>query len=398
MAVAQKTDQSDELDLVSLPPKERAGALIELLKTPVEPIQRSLGYKLAIVMITVVLVILVMAYLGLILGVGGALLYHLVNHHWLFSNPGGLWGLVAYVLPILVGSILLLFMIKPIVSKPVASSPPRILKRNQDPLLFIFVEKLCDAVGAPRPARIQVNCDVNASASLNHGFWSLFSSEVSLTIGLPLMAGLSLRQFGGVLAHEFGHFSQGTGMRLTYLARLISHWFTRAVYERDDWDRRVDQWGRVSSILHFAIQSSLKLTRGILWCLMMVGNAVSGMMLRQMEYDADRYETRYFGSNTFATTSQRIGLLSVAYEKAIDDLGTFFEEDRLVDDFPRLVAHNMSNFTPEQQQKIRELIDSRPAHWFDTHLSRFGTCVNSFHAVRTIMSGRDERFLSTGAR
>ena len=95
------------------------------------------------------------------------------------------------------------------------------------------------------------------------------------------------------------------------------------------------------------IQIALKATRGILWCLMMIGNAVSGMMLRQMEYDADRYETRYFGSNTFATTLRRIRLLGVAYQQAMGDLGTFFEEDRLVDNFPQLVAHNMSNFTRE---------------------------------------------------
>jgi hypothetical protein len=337
------------------------------LKTPVEPVTQSLGYKLGIIVITVVMLFLFLVYLGMIVGVAGAVVYHVTQNLWLLATPGGLWGLVAFVFPMIVGPILLLFMIKPIVSKPVQRSPTRTLKRNQDPLLFLFVEKLCDAVGAPRPTSIMVNCDVNASASLHHGFWSLFSKEVSLTIGMPLMAGLSLRQFGGVLAHEFGHFSQSAGMRLTYLVRLISHWFTRVVYERDQWDRRVEQWGRISWVLNLMIQLSLKVTRGILWCLMMVGNAVSGMMLRQMEYDADQYETRYFGSNTFATTSRRIGLLSVAYERAIGDLGTFIEEDRLVDNFPQLVAHNMSNFTREQQAKICELLDSRSAHWFDTH-------------------------------
>lgn len=52
-----------------------------------------------------------------------------------------------------------------------------------------------------------------------------------LTIGLPLVAGLSLQQLAGVLAHEFGHFSQGAGMRLTYIVRSINAWFLRVVYE-----------------------------------------------------------------------------------------------------------------------------------------------------------------------
>jgi hypothetical protein len=35
------------------------------------------------------------------------------------------------------------------------------------------------------------------------------SRELVLTIDLPLVAGLTLKQFTGVLAHEFGHFSRG---------------------------------------------------------------------------------------------------------------------------------------------------------------------------------------------
>lgn len=61
----------------------------------------------------------------------------------------------------------------------------------------------------------------------------LFGNDLVLTIGMPLVLGLSLRQFAGVLAHEFGHFSQGAGMRLTFIIRTISVWFTRVVYERD---------------------------------------------------------------------------------------------------------------------------------------------------------------------
>jgi hypothetical protein len=52
-------------------------------------------------------------------------------------------------------------------------------------------------------------------------------NDLVLTIGLPLVAGFNLREFAGVLAHEFGHFSQGVGMRISYVIRSISFWFTR---------------------------------------------------------------------------------------------------------------------------------------------------------------------------
>ena len=62
----------------------------------------------------------------------------------------------------------------------------------------------------------------------------VFKKDLVLTIGLPLVAGLSIREFGGVLAHEFGHFAQGGGMRLTALVRFVNGWFARVVYERDE--------------------------------------------------------------------------------------------------------------------------------------------------------------------
>jgi len=130
MTNVETDSPSEELDLESLPPKERAGALIELLKTPVEPVTQSLGYKLGIIVITVVMLFLFLVYLGMIVGVAGAVVYHVTQNLWLLATPGGLWGLVAFVFPMIVGPILLLFMIKPIVSKPVQRSPTRALKRN----------------------------------------------------------------------------------------------------------------------------------------------------------------------------------------------------------------------------------------------------------------------------
>jgi Zn-dependent protease with chaperone function len=70
-----------------------------------------------------------------------------------------------------------------------------------------------------------LDLQVNASASFRRGFLSLFSRDLTLTIGLPLVAGLTVRQLGGVLAHEFGHFAQGAGMRLTFVVRSVNAWF-----------------------------------------------------------------------------------------------------------------------------------------------------------------------------
>lgn len=111
---------------------------------------------------------------------------------------------------------------------------------------------------------------------------------VLLYVG-PLVIGLSARQLGGVLAHEFGHFSQGFGMRVSYIVRTISYWFARVVYERDRWDEWLASTAssldfRIGIVLHFS-RLLIWLTRRILWCLMMIGQIFSCYLLRQMEFE-----------------------------------------------------------------------------------------------------------------
>ena len=54
--------------------------------------------------------------------------------------------------PLLAGAILILFMIKPLFAKPVKRDNPRSLTRQGEPRLFVFVDQLCDVVGAPKPS------------------------------------------------------------------------------------------------------------------------------------------------------------------------------------------------------------------------------------------------------
>src|SRR5690606_29383698 len=86
---------------------------------------------------------------------------------------------------------------------------------------------------------IDVDAMANASASFRRGLLSFFGNDLVLTLGLPLVAALDLRQLTGVLAHELGHFRQGLAMRLTYIIQRINGWFFRVVYERDGWDERL---------------------------------------------------------------------------------------------------------------------------------------------------------------
>lgn len=340
----------------------------------IEPVHTSIGYRLAVLAVMLVVVALPVLYVALIAAVGWGVYWHAVNDvFWLQygRGRGKVLMLVGYLAPIVAGAILVLFMFKPLFSRPVRQGRNRALSRDGEPALFSFVDRLCAAVGAPRPSAIEVDCQVNASAGLRRGMLSLVGNDLVLVIGLPLAAGLTLREMAGVLAHEFGHFAQASGMRVSYVVRSINMWFQRVVYERDEWDERLRRWSSEIDIrLGFPLllaRACVWGTRKILWCFMFAAHAVSCHLLRQMEFDADRHETRLSGSDVFESTSRKLTILNLAHQGAMSDLGQSFDEGRLADDLPALIAANVEQIPPTVVEAFVKQSEASKTGWFDTH-------------------------------
>ena len=134
-------------------------------------------------------------------------------------------------------------------------------------------------------------------------------------------------------------------MRVTYVIRSVNAWFARVVYERDAWDQKLADWsdqsGRELAVVMWACRLLVWLARRVLWALMWAGHFVSCFMLREMEYDADRYEARVAGSATFAQTADRLLVLSLASQGAHSDLVHAWQANRLADDLPGLILENV---------------------------------------------------------
>ena len=345
------------------------------------PVRTSTGYRLAVVAVSVLMILLPLLYLALIVAVACGVWYHAVHHTGIIGTNGTsgssanrkalLFSLMLYVTPILVGAVLVLFMLKPLFARGTPRPGRRSLHREEEPLLFDFVTRVCEAVGSPKPSRIDIDNQVNASASFRSGLRSFMGNDLVLTIGLPLAAGLKMRQFGGVLAHEFGHFAQGAGMRLTYVIRSLNFWFHRVVNERDEWDNKLKHWSstldfRIGWMLYIA-RFCVWLTRKLLWCLMLTGHFFSGVLMRQMEFDADRHEARFAGCDAFASTARQLQILNLAENGAMSDLGDFHQEGRLGDNLPKLILLNIDQMPAELKTQIDLVISKSKTGLFDTH-------------------------------
>jgi len=366
----------------------RAGAIFDGMSAPAEDVAAATSespldafqgtfpptkigplYTAGLAVVAFAMVLLPLIYIGLICFAGWAVVFHLTHNLWIFEGSGGaLFRMIAYLGPAAAGVILIFFMVKPFFAARAKPPPPVTLDPAREPLLFAFVEKICGLVRAPVPCRIDVDCQVNASASLKRGFWS---RDLVLTIGLPLVSGLDLRQFAGVLAHEFGHFAQGAGMRLTYIIRMINFWFARVLYERDAWDVRLEESARqadlrIGVVLH-AARGCVWLTRRILWAFMHAGHAISCFMLRQMEFDADSYEAKLAGSDTFAVTASKLRLLNVATQVAYEDVRQSWAGNRLPENLPLLIDHKARCLPAEVCQKVSAAAAAEKTSWHDTH-------------------------------
>jgi Zn-dependent protease with chaperone function len=336
------------------------------------PVSRS--YRIGLVLVSLAMVLLPLLYGALVGGVAYLLCWHASSHLHVFHTMRSLReALFTYLAPLIVGGMVLLFLVKPLFAERAKRHLLyRVLPRDE-PLLFAFLEKVCAAIGAPMPTSVRLNTQVNASAGFARGIRSFGGQDLELTIGLPLVRGLTVSEFAGVLAHEFGHFAQSSGMRLSYLVRSINHWFARVVYEKDLYDVRLELLSRSAGVqigvFVWIARFFIWMGRRVLFLLMKTGQAVSCFMMRQMEFDADRYEVALVGAGVFESTSRKLRQLTAAHSMALEDLQHHWEEGRLVDSLPELVGLRFTRMPEKTKADICMVQDGCRTKPFDTHPS-----------------------------
>lgn len=352
-----------------------AGELKAALTGTIPRPRVSFFYQLALFLVAVFMVLLPVIYAGLvILAAYGVYWYALHAKVLLAGFTGGLYvfifKLIIYIGPIFGGTVAVFFMLKPIFAR--LPRPPETMTLNPaiEPRLFQFVAHLSDLLSAPMPKKIVMDCELNASASFRRGWLSFFGNDLVLTIGLPLAAGLDTRQFAAIIAHEFGHFTQGTAMRLGYVISRVNRWFKRVVYERDSWDKTLDDWSNSSedsriTIILACAHIAVWLSRQILKLLMLCGHAASCFLSRQMEFHADSCAINVSGSEKFESMLVRLREQDILHSLTYQALQQFWEKkhqlpDNIPDYLIRLEKEMPANF---HDQARRTLLNDTSGLW-----------------------------------
>lgn len=333
-----------------------------------------IAYGIGLVSVALAIVFLPLGYAALCFGTLWILGWHAVSHQgWLIGPESAFLPGLAYALGLLMIAGIALFLIRPLVSGHRRSRPDLVLRPEQEPRLHAFVQQICNSLGSPTPVRIQVSMDVNACARLAPGRENFWNGGLELVLGLPLVRGLELGQFAAVLAHELGHFRQGAAMRLVHGIRRVNQWFARASAHEDAWERdlaaRSDRIDPMLYGFYWCGRACSVTARGILRSHARAGQAVSCLLLREMEHQADNAAIRLVGGETFASMVLEAKVIEAAWGLANRSLGLALREGNLADDLPALVAAHTRVFIPEVRRRMERTIMSERTTWFDTHPS-----------------------------
>lgn len=324
-AAPSSTLEPEEEDLPPLPvkktktrtdPNDAKAVMRALLAGFTGEVRRrgpTLGYRFALLMTTFALCLLMLSYLALIAGTGfGVWLYAIHIAPTALQMHGRAAGLllVVHAAVLISGAMLVFSMIAPFFMRSKEEESGEGVGPSQAPILHSFVAKIADTVGAPKPVEIRLALSANASASYRHGMWGLLSKQLVLTIGTPLLAGMSTQQIAGIIAHELGHFSQSGGMLLNRFVMQMAQWFAQAAATQEGIssvmaDGDSDEHASIA-IFRFVFWVTQLLGSLVFWMFAWIGLGLSMFVSRRQEYDADRYAAELAGSDVFFGTSRRM--------------------------------------------------------------------------------------------
>jgi Zn-dependent protease with chaperone function/tetratricopeptide (TPR) repeat protein len=240
--------------------------------------------------------------------------------------------------------------------------------REEQPLLFDFIDRLADEARAPRAHKVYLSARVNAAVFYDLSLLNLIiPSKKNLEIGLGLINVLSLGELKAVLAHEFGHFAQRSMAvgRWVYISQQIAGHIVarrdaldRLLQQLSRWDLRIAWVGWVLSIIVWSIRSLMDvLFRGVL----LAQRALS----RQMEFQADLVAVSLTGSDALVHALHKLQAADDAWDKALSFAGTeannkravsdlFVVQDRIIERMREILSQPMYGRVPPIPESARE--------------------------------------------
>lgn len=250
---------------------------------------------------------------------------------------------------------LTLFMAKSLFAVRKSGNTPGVeVFPEQEPEMYAFLHNLADEIGAPRPHRVFVTPEVNAAVFYDLSLLNLlFPSKKNLIIGLGLVNVLNLGELKAVLAHEFGHFAQGSMVvgRWVYTAQqIIAHmvsvrdWLDNLIQGISRIDLRIAWIGWILSIIIWSLRSIMDTLFNIV---IIAERALS----REMEFNADLVAVSVTGSDALVNALYKLQAADHAYQTAMEVVHSEASNGKMLEDIFQAQAAAI--------QEMRRVLDDK---------------------------------------
>lgn len=204
------------------------------------------------------------------------------------------------------------------------------ITESEQPVLFEMINGIVKDAGTDFPKKVYLSSEVNASVFYNSGFWSMFLPvRKNLHIGLGLMNSVTVDELKGIIAHEFGHFSQRS-MKVGSYVYNVNYIIHNMLYNNEGFDSTVNKLANINGYMALPVIGSFKIVQGIQWLLRKVYYIVNTNYLalsREMEFHADEVAARIAGPTALITSLVRLELSGRAQGQVFEYYGSKVNEN-----------------------------------------------------------------------
>ncbi|MEM8984047.1 MAG: hypothetical protein AAGC71_13535 [Pseudomonadota bacterium] len=252
----------------------------------------------------------VLLYALLVIGIGGGLMYSGFIAP-LSADGYGLGDLLIGG----IGLAILGLAIRPFVLRRYDAHCLGSVPATEEVDLTRFVHDVADHVGANRPTAVLLTIDPVVHAIPHYEATIPTLNSFRLVIGLPVIQSLSIRELGGVVAHELCHFAVPENRRLRQTIATIATTIHQAGRADDAIDRLIETDTSVGPQLRRLTAQFVNIGRWPVFVLSQLTERLAGSTLAEAEFHADWFHTELTGSATFKSTATRMHLLRHVFDE-----------------------------------------------------------------------------------
>lgn len=219
------------------------------------------------------------------------------------------------------GLMIFYFLIKFIFSShKIDRSHLKEITREEHPRLFAMIDEIAAEVGTKKPKQVYITPDVNAAVFYDSSFWSMFlPNPKNLIIGIGLVNTVTKNELRGILAHEFGHFSQRS-MKVGSYVYQVNQVIFNLVNEDKKYDAFAGSLAEAGAVIGSLALLASFVNRGIKAILkqlyIVVNKAYMGLS-REMEFHADAIAASVTGYEPLKASLLRSPISDATYNIAL---------------------------------------------------------------------------------